>query len=498
MRKSDFLCILAMLFWMMIPVSAATSYTIVSKSALPYEISGITSTTTAIRITGWGLLNETQHFIGSADHSYELEFVSLNHSFTVPTTIQVATMTDVFRYGGVPICATTAYFKTDATCYYRFENVGFTVDVPFSSFQIGQNYTCYLIVHAKNANSHKKIAIFFPMESDLVIMKGQTEYRLVSKLDDTKLTIKYETVVARTGPDKSYPGWQYGANCSSTYGNTLFFKANTVYSRIVSRYLNQTNKTTYYGLSGQPTLCENSRRRVAEGNIVSPMWIPSGFVDYSGTPLTIKTSIINQAPTIFTTPAILKAGESFDWRQYVSATDPEEGSINEKIIITSDNYHNQPGNYVLTFSVSDSYGAQGIGTLNITVLQPDNTAPILLADDFSVLLNASIDYHDYARAIDVEDGDLSDEILVSTNANLEIVGVYPVCYSVRDSRSSETKKCVYMTVFDIDTMMNRFRFVDKYRLFYNESIPTNWIGNVQLLNQLLNSSQILESKTIVQ
>ncbi len=497
MRKSNLLCILVLLFHMFIPVSAATSYTIVSKSALPYEISGISSTTTAIRITGWGLLNETQHFISSTDHSYELEFVSLNHSFTIPTTIQAATMTDVFRYGGVPICATTAYFKTDATCYYRFENVGFTVDVPFTSFRTGQSYTCYLIVHAKSANSHKKIAIFFPMESDLVIMKGQTEYRLISKLDDTKLTIKYETVVARKGPDKSYPGWQYGASCSTTYGNTLFFKANTVYSRIVSRYLNQTNKTTYYGLSGQPTLCENSRRRVAEGNIVSPMWIPSGFVDYSGTPLTIKTTILNQAPTIVTTPAILKAGTIFDWRKYVIATDPEEGLINEKIIITSDNYHNTPGNYVMTFSVTDSYGAKGVGTLNITVLQPDNTAPQLFASDFSVMLNTSIDYHDFASAYDVEDGDLSDDILVSTSANLKVIGVYPVCFSVRDSRAAETKRCVKMTVFDIDTMMNRFRFVDRTHLFFNESTPTNWIGNVQLLNQLLNSSLILESKAFV-
>jgi hypothetical protein len=335
------------------------------------------------------------------------------------------------------------------------------------------------------------------MENDLVIMKGQTEYRSISKLDDTKLTIKYETVVARKGPDKSYPGWQYGASCSTTYGNTLFFKANTVYNRIVSRYLNQTNKTTYYGLSGQPTLCENSRRRVAEGNIVSPMWIPSGFVDYSGTPLTIKTTLINQAPRIVTTPAILKAGEMLDWRKYVIASDPEEGVINEKIIITSDNYHNQPGNYVMTFSVTDSYGAKGIGTLNITVLQPDNTAPVLYADDFSVMLNTLIDYHDYARAFDVEDGDLSDDILVSSSANLKAVGVYPVCYSVRDSRSAETKKCVRMTVFDMDTMMNRFRFVDKEHLFFNETIPSNWVGNVSLLNQVLNSNQTLESKVLI-
>lgn len=475
-----------------IPTLAAGE-TVVSKTMLPYEILSVSMTQSTMTVTGWGILNETQHFINSTDHSYELEFVSPEHTFRVNGTITNTTLTETFRYGGAPICATTAYFKTDTTCYYRFENAGFSFSVPMDGLEIGRDYTAYLVVHAKNANFHKKIPVYYPILNDIVMMNGQKEYRVVSKLNDTKFTVKYATVAARKGPDRSYVAWSYGANCSSTYGNDHFFLLNSVYTNIKERYLNNTNKMTYYRVSTSLSSCVSSRRRVVEGETFSPVWIASSFVEYSGTPMLVSTRIINTAPTIDVEHVVVKVDETFRWEEYVTASDVEEGDLSHKLNLISDNYHNAPGNYQMTFEVSDQYGAKATAMLLITVLEPENNLPMIHAEDFSVLIRSNVGLRKFASAYDLEDGDLSALITVDTQADLNIAGVYPVEFRVVDSRGAIAIRNVTMTVFDYDMLIAKFRFVDKDKLFYLEDIPVPWIGYTQRLSLLLETSQVLET-----
>lgn len=495
MRKSSLLWVGLLLVLITIPTLAAGE-TIVSKTLLPYEILNVSMTQSTMTVTGWAILNETQHFINAADHSYELEFASPEHTFRVNGTITSTTLTDTFRYGGAPICATTAYFKTDTTCYYRFENAGFSFSVPIDGLEIGRNYTVYLVVHAKNANFHKKIPVYYPILNDLVMMNGQKEYRVVSKLNDTKFTVKYATVAARKGPDRSYVAWSYGANCSTTYGNDHFFLLNSVYSNIKERYLNNTNKMTYYRVSTALASCVDSRRRVVEGESFSPVWIASSFVEYSGTPMLVSTRILNTAPVINVENIVLNVGETFRWEDHVTAYDAEEGNLTHKLIVISDNYHNMPGNYQMSFEVSDQYGAKTSATLMITVLEPENNLPMIHADDFSVLMRSTVDLRKFASAYDLEDGDLSELITVDTQADLNVVGVYPVEFRVVDSRGAIAIRSVRMTVFDYDTLIVKFRFVDKDKLFYLEDIPVPWIGYTQRLSLLLETTQVLETITM--
>lgn len=495
MRKTSFFILVSLFLMVVIPVEAAGE-TIVSKTLLPYEILSISMSQSTMTLTGWAILNETQHFITSSDHSYELEFASNEHTFRVTGTTTGTNLTETFRYGGAPICATTAYFKTDTTCYYRFENVGFTFTIPISSLGIGRNYTVYLIVHANNANFHKKIPVYYPIQNDIVMLSGQKEYRVVSKLDDMKLTVKYATVAARKGPDRSYVAWNGGTNCSTTYGNYHYFLLNSVYTNIKDKYLNNTNKMTYYNVSTSLSSCVDSRRRVVEGETYNPVWIASSFVDYSGTPMLVSTRIINTTPTITVENVILKVGETFRWEDHVTALDAEEGDLSTKINLISDNYHNLPGNYQMTFEVSDQYGAKASAMLMITVLEPENNLPMIQAEDFTVLVRSNVDLRKFASAYDLEDGDLSALITVDTQADSNVVGVYPVEFRVADSRGAIAIRTVRMTVFDYDTLIAKFRFVDKEKLFYLEDIPTLWIGYTQRLSLLLETNTVLETITM--
>lgn len=474
----------------------AAGESVVSKTMLPYEVQAVSVNATNLNISGWGLLIESQHFISSSDHSYELEFTSPQHTFRVSAPTVNLTLTEVMRYVGIPLCGLSAYFQHDTTCYYRYENVGFSASIPLTMFQTDRQYTLYLVVHAASANYHKKIPIYYPITNDIVLMKGQKEYRIVSKLNDTKLTVKYATVVARKSPDKTGAAWYSGTSCSTAYGNLLFLQLDSVYASIKERYANLTNYTTYYRVASKLSVCVDSRRRIVEGSTITPVWIPSSFVEYSGTPMMLSTQIINTAPILTITPVSIKVGESFDWHDHVSAHDAEEGNLSNQIQVISDNYHNIqiPGCYAMVFRITDLYGASDTQTMVITVVEADNTAPTLIAEDFEVLLNTRIDYHDYASAFDAEDGDLTAKVVVSTSANLSIPGSYPVCYDVADSRGAAVRKCVTMTVFDYATLISRFRFVSKDHLFYNEIIPANWNnGYMQRLESLLQTNEILTS-----
>jgi hypothetical protein len=483
----------------LIPISAADE-AIVAKELLPYEITNISATTGAITLSGWAFLVDTQHFVNASDHSYELEFASVQHTFRVAMTLTSLNLTELMRYSGVPLCANTLYFQKDTTCYSKYENVGFTATIPLSQFQTGMQYTVYIVVHANNANSHKKTPIFYPIANDIVVMDGQKEFRVVSKLNDTKLTVRYSLVMARKGPDKTSVLWYSGTSCSSTYGNLLFFLDNSVYASIKERSFNIASQTTYYRVASALSTCVDSRRRVVEGSTLTPVWIASSFVEYSGTPLTVTTRIVNTPPVFKDGQITIRAGQIFNWRDYITAVDAEEGDVSDHIQLISDNFNNatKPGIYLMVFRVQDSYGAGAFGSLDVTVIAAENTAPKIIANDFQVLLNSVFDYRNYASASDKEDGDLTSSLRTTTVANLSVPGTYQVCYEVNDSKGALARRCVIMTVFDYASMISRFRFVDKHYLFDHETIPVNWTGYLQRLLGLMETLEAIERIVIQQ
>ena len=107
------------------------------------------------------------------------------------------------------------------------------------------------------------------------------------------------------------------------------------------------------------------------------------------------------------------------------------------------------GAYTLTYTAVDNSGNQATATRTVNVV--DTTAPVItLAGDSQVNLEVGSTYTDAgATASDNYDGDISSQIVVVNNVDVNTLGSYTVTYSVSDS-SSNAASVVTRTVNVVD------------------------------------------------
>lgn len=467
---------------------------ITDKTTLPYEISSIITGLSSFEITGWAFLNETQHFQSSADHNYEIEFSSPAHTFRARGMATAVSQTETMKFAGTPVCAANVYFQPGRICFYYYENVGFKITVPYGSFRYPNKYTAYIVVSGMTSKRSLKIPLYFPITEDIVKKVGDIEYRAISKMNDTKLQVNHTTVMTLMDASKTSPIWYYGSACSSTYGNRLYYKFGSIFSTIYEKRI--VESTTYYRLSGALSSCYESRSRVVEGTQLSPLWIASNFVEYTGTPLQVTATLINTSPSLDVENVTLTVGDLFEPFNHVSAYDAEEGNLTQKIMLVSSNFVNAVGSYTLVFKVSDKYSVSVSKTMIVTVNEINNNAPIIDAADRSVLKNSEYDPRSGVSANDIEDGDITDRIEILNSIDVQSVTAQEQCYAVTDSKNARVEKCITITIFDVDSAKLKFRFVSKNYLFHNEQIPDTWVGLIDKLNIIMVSEQQISSNTI--
>ena len=107
------------------------------------------------------------------------------------------------------------------------------------------------------------------------------------------------------------------------------------------------------------------------------------------------------------------------------------------------------GAYTLTYTAVDNSGNQATATRTVNVV--DTTAPVItLVGDSQVNLEVGSTYTDAgATASDNYDGDISSQIVVVNNVDVNTLGSYTVTYSVSDS-SSNAASAVTRTVNVVD------------------------------------------------
>lgn len=107
------------------------------------------------------------------------------------------------------------------------------------------------------------------------------------------------------------------------------------------------------------------------------------------------------------------------------------------------------GTYALTYTATDNSGNQATATRTVNVV--DTTTPVItLIGDSQVNVEVGSTYTDAgATATDNYDGDLSSQIVVVNNVNVNTVGSYTVTYSVSDS-SNNAATAVTRTVNVVD------------------------------------------------
>lgn len=461
----------------------------VTKAKLPYEVISISIEGEYVHISGWAFIAYTQHFENSSDHGVSLDFVSSTHQFRVNALITPISQTKTMEYFGSPICANNIYNQIPEICNYRYENVGFDVYVLISSFKDNENYQTNINVNAYLSQQNYSTPLYYPLANDLTIQSKTKEIKIISRLDDTVLTVSATTVLARKEPYKTAPTYFVGLSCSTTYLNQLFFLVNTTYRNVFEKTYSE--DTSYYRVSANTFICSANRRRIVEGSSISPVWIASPYVLYSGSPLQIQVRSINQTPVITVNHTEIYEGYEFNYLNYVSASDYEEGDISSRISLIDTNFTSQIGLYFFNVKVCDLQNLCTTNRLYVNVKEIPNNIPVIYADDVELLINSVFNGYQQASAYDVEDGDLTSMIQVISSIDTSILGTQSLCFQVIDSKNAIAHKCINVTVIDYSSYLNKFRFISNYFLFYNEEIPELWLNKMDNLRALLNSESNL-------
>lgn len=169
------------------------------------------------------------------------------------------------------------------------------------------------------------------------------------------------------------------------------------------------------------------------------------------TTATLAVTITNEAPVITAEDLNLNWGAEFDALDGVVATDTEDGVLTDYIEVVSDDVNTRvAGDYTVVYAVEDAAGERVERTISVNVAERENEAPVLLAYDQYVLEGSEYDPLANVRAVDYEDGeltDVSDRIeIVSGEVDTTTPGEYEVTYSVEDFDGAITEKTITVTV----------------------------------------------------
>jgi len=485
--------IMGILIILLSPVTElrVNSFTIVptTKASLNFEILDAQMTSDTLTITGWAFINENQHYKSTTDHTIQLEFISLTESYIITANLVNLSMTSAYEQLGLPYCAEGVFYAS--TCNYNYDYVGFTVSIPLSRFTLGEKYSTNIIFLAHSSQTYLKTPLFYPISNPVQFKRGDYLFSVMSKLNDTHIKIIETPIFARKSPGKAATIWTSGTNCSMTYGNRLYFKLGSTYTSVISRFV--TENQTFYELSAKLDACVDMRRRIVEGSTIIPVWISGMFVEYSGSPLEINSTLVNSNPILIIENPTISVSEQVNLLDYAKCNDLEEGDLSSKIIIETTDFIHKPGVYFATYYVEDKYGYYDRETAIITVIGNNNEPPVISAADKYVNQFDKIDYLDGITAYDNQDGDLTSLIRVMNEIDTTQAVDQEVCYRVTDLDSATTNKCIVVHVFSNLTISSQFRFISKNHLFYQEAVPTLWIGKEFQLQAMLDSDLILES-----
>jgi CheY-specific phosphatase CheX len=134
-----------------------------------------------------------------------------------------------------------------------------------------------------------------------------------------------------------------------------------------------------------------------------------------------------------------------------SATDNIDGDITTSIVATGIVDTSVPGQYVITYNVSDTAG-NAATAISRTVTVVDTTAPVLvLVGDAAITVEQGTTYSESgATASDNFEGDITANVLISGTVDINIIGSYIITYSVSDT-AGNAATAISRTVNVVDT-----------------------------------------------
>lgn len=156
---------------------------------------------------------------------------------------------------------------------------------------------------------------------------------------------------------------------------------------------------------------------------------------------------VNHVPVINAADKTIKQNSYFDPKEAVIAFDQEDGDLTWKMQVNSSVNTAIPGQYTVIYSVVDSNGNRTTKSITVTVEGVDHKPEIRGTRDLIINQGASFNARDGISAYDQEDGDLTDQIIISGDyVDTNKPGQYNVNFSVTDSDGTTIKKSIIVTV----------------------------------------------------
>lgn len=170
-----------------------------------------------------------------------------------------------------------------------------------------------------------------------------------------------------------------------------------------------------------------------------------------------RTVIVN--PPTDTDPEVALIGDAIifltvgdTWTEPgVTATDVEDGDLSNAVVIGGDTVDTTTANtYVITYTITDSDGNTTSTQRTVVVEEVTNTHPVINVDsplEVHLGLNDPFTIPD-ATASDLEDGDLTNQVVVNGAVDTSVYGTYTIDYTVIDSDGNTTVVVVTVYVED--------------------------------------------------
>ena len=167
---------------------------------------------------------------------------------------------------------------------------------------------------------------------------------------------------------------------------------------------------------------------------------------------TIRLVGTNSKPVI-TVPndnVMITVGENFDSRKGVTANNIDDGDLTSTIHVISNVDHQKPGNYHVTYSITDSDGMTTTKTVNVKILPKAvaiDHAPVITvsSSNIEIVEGEAFDPLVGVSAVDKEDGILPVQVIAS-NLNINDPGTYHVIYQATDQAGASVTKKITVVV----------------------------------------------------
>ena len=158
----------------------------------------------------------------------------------------------------------------------------------------------------------------------------------------------------------------------------------------------------------------------------------------------LHSKVENRAPVITAENKTIVQGTEFDYKEGVSATDNEDGSLTDKIEVVEKTVQiDVVGTCEVTYKVTDSANATTTKTITVTVTE--NKKPVITASDKEIIQYRELDELDGVSATDEEDGKLTVKVKNST-VNVNEPGTYEITYEATDTYKQRVEKTITVTV----------------------------------------------------